>query len=70
MEKKYLEKLVNLKANVNVFLTCNVKLQGIVRAMDEHSILLDHEGRLQLVYKHAISTISAGNLIKEDDIVG
>lgn len=69
MEEKYLKKLVELKINVNVFLTCNVKLQGIIQAIDENSILLNHEGRLQLVYKHAISTISAGNLIKETDIV-
>ena len=70
MEKKYLEKLVELKVNVNVFLTCNVKLQGIIRAVDDAAILLDHDARLQLVYKHAISTISAGTFVKEEDIVG
>ena len=70
MEEKYLEKLVELKVNVNVFLTCNVKLQGIIRAIDDNTILLDHDSRLQLVYKHAISTISAGTFIKEEDIVG
>ena len=70
MEEKYLEKLVELKVNVNVFLTCNVKLQGIIRAIDDHAILLDHDARLQLVYKHAISTISAGTFVKEEDIVG
>ena len=70
MEEKYLEKLVELKVNVNVFLTCNVKLQGIIRAVDDDAILLDHDSRLQLVYKHAISTISAGTFVKEEDIVG
>lgn len=70
MEEKYLEKLVELKVNVNVFLTCNVKLQGIIRAVDDDAILLDHDARLQLVYKHAISTISAGTFVKEEDIVG
>ena len=70
MEEKFFEKLMNLKTSVNVFLTCNVKLQGIIRAVDENSVLLDYDGRLQLVYKHAISTISAASLVKEEDIVG
>ena len=70
MEKKYLEFLVNTKANTTIFLTCNVKLQGIIKAVDENTILLDHEGRLQLIYKHAVSTISAGTAVKGDDIVG
>ncbi|MBO5997874.1 MAG: RNA chaperone Hfq, partial [Alphaproteobacteria bacterium] len=52
-----------------IFLTCNVKLQGVIKSMDENSILLEHEGRLQLIYKHAISSISAGTILKEDDIV-
>ena len=69
MEKKYLEILVNIKANVAVFLTCNVKLQGIIKSVDDKSILLEHDGRLQLIYKHAISTITAGTTVNGDDIV-
>ena len=69
MEKKYLEILVNTKANVAVFLTCNVKLQGIIKSVDDKSILLEHDGRLQLIYKHAISTITAGSALNGDDIV-
>lgn len=68
-EKIFLEKLFEKKLPITIFLTCNVKLQGVIKSMDENSILLEHEGRLQLIYKHAISSISAGTILKEDDIV-
>lgn len=68
-EKTFLEKLFEKKLPITIFLTCNVKLQGAIKSMDEKSILLEHEGRLQLIYKHAISSISAGSALKEDDIV-
>ena len=68
-EKTFLEKLFEKKLPVTIFLTCNVKLQGVIKSMDEKSILLEHEGRLQLIYKHAISSVSAGTALKEDDIV-
>lgn len=64
MEKEYLENLKNKKLNVTIFLTCNVKLQGIIQEVDENSLLLVHDDRIQLIYKHAISTISAGNSFK------
>ena len=69
MENKYLDILLSKKVNTIIFLTCNVKLQGVIKAVDDEAILLDHEGRLQLVYKHAISTITAGTAVKEEDIV-
>ena len=69
MENKYLDVLLSKKINTTIFLTCNVKLQGVIKAVDDEAILLDHEGHLQLVYKHAISTITAGTAVKEEDIV-
>jgi len=34
-----------------------VKLQGVITWFDNFSVLLRREGTVQLVYKHAISTI-------------
>ena len=68
-EKIFLEKLFEKKLPITIFLTCNMKLQGVIKSMDENTILLEHEGRLQLIYKHAISSVSAGAFLKEDDIV-
>ena len=45
------------KVPVTVFLINGVKLQGIVTWFDNFSLLLKREAHVQLVYKHAISTI-------------
>ena len=42
---------------VTLFLVNGVKLQGVITWFDNFSILLRREGTVQLVYKHAISTI-------------
>lgn len=48
---------------VTVFLINGVKLQGIITWFDNYSMLLKRDGHIQLVYKHAISTIMPVNLI-------
>ena len=42
---------------VTLFLVNGVKLQGVITWFDNFSVLLRREGTVQLVYKHAISTI-------------
>ena len=51
------------KSSVTVFLVNGVKLQGIVTWFDNFSLLLRRESHIQLVYKHAISTIMPGGPI-------
>lgn len=48
---------------VTVFLVNGVKLQGVITWFDNYSMLLKRDGHIQLVYKHAISTIMPVNLI-------
>ena len=48
---------------VTVFLMNGVKLQGIITWFDNYSMLLKRDGHIQLVYKHAISTIMPVNLV-------
>lgn len=48
------------KMSVTVFLVNGVKLQGIVTWFDNFCLLLRREAHIQLVYKHAISTIMPG----------
>lgn len=45
------------KTSVTVFLVNGVKLQGIITWFDNFSVLLRRDGHIQLVYKHAISTV-------------
>jgi host factor-I protein len=45
------------KVPVTVFLVNGVKLQGVITWFDTFSVLLRRDGHVQLVYKHAISTV-------------
>ncbi len=45
------------KLPVTVFLINGVKLQGVISSFDTFSVLLRRDGHVQLVYKHAISTV-------------
>ncbi|HUN49616.1 MAG TPA: RNA chaperone Hfq, partial [Candidatus Sulfotelmatobacter sp.] len=45
------------KTPVTVFLVNGVKLQGVISWFDNFSVLLRRDGHVQLVYKHAISTV-------------
>jgi host factor-I protein len=42
---------------MTLFLVNGVMLQGHVAGFDQFSVLLERDGQLQLVYKHAISTL-------------
>jgi host factor-I protein len=45
------------KTPIVVFLVNGVKLQGVISWFDNFSVLLRRDGHVQLVYKHAISTV-------------
>lgn len=55
------------KVAVTVFLVNGVKLQGNITWFDNFSLLLRREGNVQLVYKHAISTIMPCSDFKMQD---
>jgi len=42
---------------VTVFLINGFQLRGMVRGFDNFTVILDSEGKQEMVYKHAISTI-------------
>jgi len=42
---------------LTVFLTNGFQMKGTVRAYDNFTLVFDVDGRQQLIYKHAISTI-------------
>lgn len=43
---------------LTVFLVNGFQMRGIVRGFDPFTVVLESEGRQQLIYKHAISTIA------------
>ena len=56
-QKDFLENLVNRQIAVTIFLLNGVKLQGCLIECDDTALLLKRENMVQLVYKHAVSTI-------------
>ena len=55
---------------MTVFLVNGVKLQGIITWFDNFSILLRRESHIQLIYKHAISTIMPNGPLTLHDVEG
>ena len=43
---------------VTVYLTNGFQLKGTVKGFDSFTVVLDTDGKQQLIYKHAISTIT------------
>lgn len=43
---------------VTIYLINGFQLKGHVRGFDNFTVVLDSDGKQQLVYKHAVSTIS------------
>ena len=48
------------KANVTVFLSNGKKLVGRIKSFDKFTVLLESHYGQQIIFKHAISTVSTG----------
>ena len=57
LQDNFLNTVRKTRNPVTLFLVNGVKLQGVITWFDNFSVLLRREGTVQLVYKHAISTI-------------
>lgn len=60
LQDVFLNTVRKSKTPLTIFLVNGVKLQGVVTWFDNFCVLLRREGQIQLVYKHAISTIMPG----------
>ena len=57
LQDVFLEAAERALEPMTIFLVNGVMLQGAVAAHDQFALLLERAGQVQLVYKHAISTI-------------
>lgn len=57
------------KISVTIYLTNGFQFKGYVRGFDSFTVILDCEGKQNLVYKHAISTITPSRPIRILDAV-
>lgn len=42
---------------VTIYLVNGFQLRGVVKGFDNFTVILENEGKTELVYKHAVSTI-------------
>lgn len=45
------------QVQITIFLVSGYQIRGYVKGFDSYTIVLDSEGKQQMIYKHAISTI-------------
>ena len=57
LQDQFLNQLRKDRAVVTMFLMNGFQLHGVVRGFDGFTVVLDSDGRQQLIYKHAISTV-------------
>lgn len=58
IQDQFLNQLRKENIAVTVFLTNGFQIRGYVRGFDNFTVLLETEGKQQLVFKHAISTFA------------
>lgn len=73
LQDVFLNTLRKEKTDVTVYLTNGFQIKGIIRGYDSFVIMIESDGRQQVVYKHAVSTISPAhpvtlNLLKEEQV--
>jgi len=67
LQDNFLNAVRKQKTPLTIFLVNGVKLQGIVTWFDSFCVLLRRDGQVQLVYKHAISTIAPMEAVQLHD---
>ena len=50
------------KAPVTIFLISGVKLIGKIKGFDKYSVILEANNQEQLIFKHAISTVTTARM--------
>ncbi|HHT64229.1 MAG: RNA chaperone Hfq [Bacillota bacterium] len=53
----FLNQLRKDNTGVTIFLVNGFQIKGFVRGFDSFTVVMDVDGKQQMVYKHAISTI-------------
>ncbi|WP_096154561.1 MULTISPECIES: RNA chaperone Hfq [Bacillus] len=66
IQDQFLNQLRKDSTSVTVFLLNGFQLRGLIKGFDNFTVLLESEGKQQLIYKHAISTFSPQKNVQFD----
>jgi len=74
VQDSFLNHVRRERINVTIYLVNGTKLTGRIKNFDRFAIILENSGIDQMLFKHAISTISTnkqfGNYMNLDNVVG
>ncbi|WP_408956067.1 RNA chaperone Hfq [Natroniella sp. ANB-PHB2] len=65
LQNDFLNQVRKEKIELTIYVVNGFRLSGIVKAFDNFTILLDTDTGQQLIYKHAVSTISPKKEVKD-----
>ncbi len=63
LQDVFLNQVRKDKTPITIFLLSGFQIKGLVTGFDNYTVVLNCEGKQELVYKHAISTIIPQNPI-------
>lgn len=66
IQDQFLNTLRKEHVQVTVFLLNGFQLRGVVKAFDNFTVMLETDGKQQLIFKHAISTFAPSKTITFD----
>ena len=64
LQDTFLEHVRKHDVPLTIYLANGIRLQGTVAGFDSYALLLVRDRQSQLIYKHAISTIMPGELVR------
>ncbi|MBM6897186.1 RNA chaperone Hfq [Pseudoflavonifractor capillosus] len=67
VQDSFLSTLRRTAARVTVFLVNGFQLRGVVTAFDPYVVVLVSDGKQQVIYKHAISTITPEKAVSMEE---
>ena len=63
LQDTFLNKARQERVPVTVFLTNGFQMRGEIRGFDNFVVMVESDGRQQMIYKHAISTLAPARII-------
>lgn len=57
LQDNFLNTVRKDKINVTIYLVNGFQLRGVIKSFDNFTVLIESEGKQQMIYKHAISTL-------------
>lgn len=75
LQDVFLNQVRRDSTSITIFLISGYQIKGFVKGFDSYTIILDSDGKQQMIYKHAISTIvpskpvnfNAASISKQED---